>query len=120
MSFGARNWLEIGGFSFQPSEFVKLTFVIAGAATLDKMFARKNLFVFIAFAAVCVMALALISDFGTALVFFVSYLIIAFLGRDFATVFYLSAAPCGGICGHFRQTLHRSAFCHLGKSGCSQ
>lgn len=88
VSFGARNWLEIGGFSFQPSEFVKLTFVMAGAATLDKMFARKNLFVFIAFAAVCVMALALISDFGTALVFFVSYLIIAFLrSGDFATVF---------------------------------
>jgi hypothetical protein len=25
--FGARNWLSIGGMSFQPSEFVKITFV---------------------------------------------------------------------------------------------
>ncbi len=88
VSLGARNWLSIGGFSFQPSEFVKLAFVMAGAATMDKMFTRRNLFTFIAFAAICVMGLALISDFGTALVFFAAYLVIAFMrSGDFATVF---------------------------------
>ena len=58
---GARNWLEIGGFSFQPSELVKVAYVYVGAATLEKLFRRRNLFGFIAFSAICVMALALIA-----------------------------------------------------------
>lgn len=85
--FGARNWISIAGFSFQPSEFVKICFLFAGAATLDKLFSRKNLFWFVAFSGVNVVALVLMSDFGTASVFFVAYLIIAFLrSGDVATV----------------------------------
>ncbi|MFR8072394.1 MAG: FHA domain-containing protein, partial [Anaerovoracaceae bacterium] len=35
--YGAQNWVEIGGFSFQPSELVKIVFVYVGAATLDEL-----------------------------------------------------------------------------------
>ncbi len=76
---GARNWLEFWGFSFQPSELVKVAYVYVGAATLDRLFRRNNLYVFIAFSAICVMALALIGDFGTALVFFICFLVISFM-----------------------------------------
>jgi len=75
--FGARNWLEIGGFSFQPSEFVKVAYVYVGASTLDRLYKGRNLMVFIGFSALCVIALALIGDFGTALVFFVCFLMIS-------------------------------------------
>jgi len=93
--FGAKNWLEIGGVSFQPSEFVKIAFVFAGAATLDRLFAKRNLVLFIAFSGVCVMALALMGDFGTALVFFIAYLTISFIrSGDLAAVF-LSVAGAG-------------------------
>ena len=93
--FGARNWLTIAGVTFQPSEFVKVAFVIAGAATLDRLFARRNLLLFIGFAGACVGALALMSDFGTALVFFAAYLVIAFIrSGNLATVF-LSVAGAG-------------------------
>lgn len=93
--FGAKNWLSIGGITFQPSEFVKIAFVLTGAATMDRLFARRNLIVFIGFSGACVIALALMSDFGTALVFFVAYLIIAFLrSGDFATIF-LSVGGAG-------------------------
>ncbi len=92
---GARNWLTINGISFQPSEFVKIAFVFAGAAALDRLFARRNLVLFIAFAGSCVMALALMGDFGTALVFFVAYLMISFIrSGDLASVF-LSVAGAG-------------------------
>ena len=76
---GARNWLIIGGFSFQPSELVKVCYVYVGAATLEHLFRERNLYSFIAFSAMCVLALALIGDFGTALVFFVCFLIISFM-----------------------------------------
>lgn len=85
---GARNWLTFGGYSFQPSELVKVAYVYVGAATLDRLFRRRNLFSFIVFSAVCVVALALIGDFGTALVFFVTFLVISFLrSGSIATVF---------------------------------
>jgi cell division protein FtsW len=92
---GAKNWLSFSGISFQPSEFVKIAFVFAGAATLDRLFAKRNLVLFIAYSGVCVMALALMGDFGTALVFFVAYLIISFIrSGDLATVF-LSVGGAG-------------------------
>ena len=77
--YGAKNWIFIGSMSIQPSEFVKVAYIYVGAATLDRLFSTKNLIVFIGFSAVCVMALALMSDFGTALIFFVTFLVISFM-----------------------------------------
>lgn len=77
--FGAKNWMSIGPLSFQPSEFIKIAFIIAGAATLDRLFANRNLIFTTLFAGFCVGCLALMSDFGTALVFFVAFLVISFL-----------------------------------------
>ena len=42
VSHGARNWVEIFGVRFQPSELIKVAFVYAGAATLDKLFTKRN------------------------------------------------------------------------------
>ena len=96
--FGARNWLEIGGFSFQPSELVKVFYVYVGASTLDRLYRGRNLLAFIGFSAACVMALALIGDFGTALVFFVCFLMISFLrSGSIATV--LLAVSGAGLAG---------------------
>ncbi len=87
-SYGAQNWLSFGGFTLQPSEFVKVAFIYTGTTTLDRLFRGRNLFLFIAFSAVCVGALALMGDFGTALIFFCTFLVISFLrSGSFATVF---------------------------------
>ena len=95
---GARNWLEFGGYSFQPSEFVKVAYIYVGAATMDRLYRRRNLYGFIAFSAVCVMALALIGDFGTALVFFISFLVISFMrsGSIATVVLAVSGAALAG------------------------
>ena len=86
---GVKAWTDlIWGYTIQPSEFVKIAYVYAGAATLDRLFRRRNLILFIAFSAVCVGALALMGDFGTALVFFVCFLVISFMrSGSFATLF---------------------------------
>ena len=96
---GAKNWVSLGGFSFQPSEFVKIIYVYAGAATMDDLYRKKNLFWFMAFSAVCVGALALMGDFGTALVFFATFLVIAFLrSGNIATVLLsVTGAGLGGM-----------------------
>ena len=84
---GARNWLNIGGLSLQPSELIKVGYIYVGASTLDRLFRRKNLTTFITFSAFCVVSLALIGDFGTALIFFVTFLVISYLrSGSFATV----------------------------------
>lgn len=76
---GSMNWIEIGGFSFQPSELVKIVFVFVGAATLDELQQKQNLTIFMGFSVFCLGCLAIMGDFGTAIIFFVTFLIISFL-----------------------------------------
>ena len=77
--YGARNWLIIGGMSLQPSELTKVCFVFAGASTMDRIMQKRNLIGFIAYSVVICGFLALMNDFGTALIFFCSFLVIAYL-----------------------------------------
>ena len=76
---GQRNWLTLGGFSIQPSELVKLAFIFVGAATLDRLQRTQSITRYLIFAMACVAALFLMGDFGTALIFFATFLLIAFL-----------------------------------------
>ena len=85
---GASNWIRLGGVMLQPSELVKVAYIYAGASTLDRLYRKRNLFLYITFSAICVGALALMGDFGTALIFFVTFLIVSFMrSGSFATVF---------------------------------
>ena len=76
---GARNWISIAGISVQPSELVKICFVYAGAATLDRLFAKRNLIMFIGLTGFIIAALAYMADFGTAAIFFAAFVVIAYL-----------------------------------------
>lgn len=85
--FGAANWIILGPFSFQPSEIAKIFYIFAGAASLERLFHKRNLWLFIGLTGVCLMCLALMSDFGTACIFFATFLVIAYLrSGDFATL----------------------------------
>lgn len=76
---GAKNWISLGPVTVQPSEFIKIAFIFAGASTLDRLQTAKNLTEFIVFSAICIGALFLMRDFGTASIFFLTFLIIAFM-----------------------------------------
>ncbi|MFI3313302.1 MAG: FtsW/RodA/SpoVE family cell cycle protein [Eubacteriales bacterium] len=90
--YGATNWIYIGGMSFQPSELVKVCFVFVGASTLDRLLAKRNLILFIIYSALICGCLGLMNDFGTALIFFVAFLIVAYLrSGDFASLSLICA-----------------------------
>ncbi len=77
--YGAKNWLIIGSLSLQPSELSKVCFVFMGASTMDRLMRKRNLILFIAYSVVICGCLALMNDFGTALIFFCAFLVIAYL-----------------------------------------
>ena len=77
--YGAKCWITIGGFSLQPSELSKVCFVFAGASAMDRIMNKRNLIAFIAYSVLICGCLAIMNDFGTALIFFCSFLIIAYL-----------------------------------------
>ncbi len=94
---GALNWIEIGSFSIQPSELVKIAFIFVGAASLEKLQSTRSLTKYLVFSLGCVGALFLMRDFGTALIFFATFMVIAFLrSGDVKTIGLLGVASVLG------------------------
>lgn len=84
---GALNWINLGGVSIQPSELVKVAFIFVGAATLEKLQSSRSLTKYLIFSLGCVGALFLMRDFGTALIFFATFMVMAFMrSGDLRTV----------------------------------
>ena len=69
---GAKNWIALGPFSFQPSEVVKLSLVLVLAFFMS----RRQLLPWLCFAAACLMILLLQKDLGTALLYYCTALLL--------------------------------------------
>lgn len=95
-NYGATNWIKIAGFSFQPSEFVKILFVFSIAALLAKKTNFRHIVYVTILAAAHVLILVLEKDLGGALIFFVTYLIMLFVAT--AQPLYLFSGLVAG-CG---------------------
>ena len=71
--YGARNWIYIGPFSVQPSEFSKLLFILAFANFLNRHYENdgswKSIFKAFAYAFPPLILILMEPDMGTALVF---------------------------------------------------
>ena len=93
--YGAKNWLVLGSVTIQPSELSKVCFVYAGASAMDRIMNKRNLILFIGYSAVICGCLALMNDFGTALIFFCAFLIIAFLRSGSVGTIALACASLG-------------------------
>ncbi|MCI7261619.1 MAG: FtsW/RodA/SpoVE family cell cycle protein [Clostridiaceae bacterium] len=93
-SFGAQLSINIGGFAFQPSEFVKLSFVFFVATMFYRSTDFKNVAVTTAAAAAHVLVLVLSKDLGSALIFFVTYLLMLFAATS--NWLYLGAGAGSG------------------------
>lgn len=94
---GTLNWIDLGFFSIQPSELVKIAFVLVGAVSLEKLLSNTSLTKYIIFSITCVGSLFLMKDFGTALIFFFTFILIAFMrSGDVRTIALICTAALMG------------------------
>ncbi|WP_310605143.1 FtsW/RodA/SpoVE family cell cycle protein [Anaerosporobacter sp.] len=92
--YGAKNWLFIGSFGFQPSEFVKIVYVFFMASLLSKTSNFKQVAIVSILAGVQVILLVLEKDLGGALIYFVTYLMMIYVASH--NPIYLGAGLLGG------------------------
>lgn len=96
---GATNWLMFSGISVQPSEFVKLLFVLSIASLFWKGTSFKRIILISLLAAVHVLILVVQKDLGGALIFFVTYLFMLYVATG--KPFYLFSGLLAGSAAAF-------------------
>ncbi|MCI8578977.1 MAG: FtsW/RodA/SpoVE family cell cycle protein [Lachnospiraceae bacterium] len=95
-SFGAQLSVTVAGVAFQPSEFVKISFVFFVAAMYYRSTDFRTVMATTAVAAAHVLVLVCSRDLGSALLFFVTYVAMLFVATS--NYLYLLAGMAGG-CG---------------------
>lgn len=95
-SYGAKLSLKIMGFSFQPSEFVKISFVFFVAARLSKSTVFKDVVLTTIMAGLHVIVLVLSRDLGGALLYFVTYLVMLYVATK-NPLYFLSGLGAGSV-----------------------
>ena len=92
--YGSVNWISIAGITLQPSEFVKILFVFFIASMLSKSRDFQQVMITTAFACVHMGVLVLEKDLGGALIFFIVFITMIYVGTGKAR--YLMAYIAGG------------------------
>lgn len=88
---GAKNWISIKGITFQPSEVVKILFIFY----LSSCFSNENIKVrYLIFPSIMslIFIVCLVSqvDLGSALIFFMTYLIMMYIGTSRVLLLFIS------------------------------
>lgn len=79
---GARRWLALGQFTVQPSEFVKLAYVLVLAFSLKEKQSLKTQWPLFAFAGTSILAVVLQRDLGSALHYFLLFLFLYYIATS--------------------------------------
>ena len=88
---GAKAWLNLPVFSFQPSEIVKVALLLI----LSFLLSRRKILQAILFAGLCLGLLMLQKDLGTALLYYIISLLLVFAATGSITILGLGAAGAG-------------------------
>nr|WP_314459977.1 FtsW/RodA/SpoVE family cell cycle protein [uncultured Clostridium sp.] len=94
-SYGAQLSIGISGFSFQPSEFVKISYVFFIATMFYRSVSFKTILAVSGVSALHVLILVLSKDLGSALIFFITYVFMLFIATGRWR--YLLGGMTGGI-----------------------
>lgn len=93
-SYGAQLSLGLGEFSFQPSEFVKISYVFFIATMFYRSTSFKTVLIVTGIASLHILILVISKDLGSALIFFVTYVFMLFIATG--KWLYLLAGAGGG------------------------
>ncbi|WP_042195466.1 FtsW/RodA/SpoVE family cell cycle protein [Paenibacillus camerounensis] len=106
VKYGARAWLEVGGFSFQPAELFKLILILALAALLVRLNRSQLRFwrevvplSMVALLPFCIVIVQ--NDMGNALSFVVILVGLLWIGRIKLSHALIGLAVAGGLLGGF-------------------
>lgn len=93
-TYGSKLSYSVAGVTFQPSEFVKLLFVFYVASALYRQSGFFEVFTTAVIAAAHVIALVISKDLGSALIFFIVYVLMVFVATG--NFLYVLAGAAGG------------------------
>ena len=82
--YGSRSWIKIAGFTFQPSEFAKITFILTVSECLARLQEKtivglKDILKLGMYSAVPILLVIIQKDFGTTCVFLAIFFILLFV-----------------------------------------
>jgi len=107
-NFGATNWLSVAGITVQPSEFVKLLYVLCIATMFQEGTDFKRICAISAMAGANVIILVFQKDLGGALIFFVTFIFMLYAAT--AKPLYLLS---GLVAGSFAAFIAYKLFNHV-------
>lgn len=93
-SYGAQLSFGVGGFSFQPSEFVKISYVFFIATMFYRSTSFKTVLLVTGIASLHILILVVSKDLGSALILFVTYVFMLFVATG--NWLYLFTGAGGG------------------------
>lgn len=88
-SLGSLNWATIGGFTFQPSELVKITYTFFLGTYFAKKVTFKRTIASILITVALILVLVVQNDFGASLMFFTLFMMMMYVATDSKTLFAL-------------------------------
>ena len=98
VTHGSKISYTIAGITFQPSELIKITYVFFLAAFLGKSARFGQIFLSGVLAAIHVLVLVFSRDLGSALIYFVTYVLLITIASHKFIYLPLGAAGCAGAC----------------------
>lgn len=93
--YGSVNWIRLFGITLQPSEFVKILFVFFIASMLSKKRDFKQVMLTAVLSAIHMGVLVLEKDLGGALIFFVIFIFMIYVGTG--KIWYFLMFVAGGV-----------------------
>ena len=94
VTHGSKLSYTIAGLTFQPSEFIKIVFILCMASMLQGKVSFARVALTTCVAAAHVLLLVLSKDLGSALIYFVTYLVMLFVASG--NIWYLLAGVAAG------------------------
>ncbi len=93
---GAKNWIKLGFFTLQPSEFAKILYIMVSAYFLTTREKFVALIPYLIYTAACVMLLVVEKDLGAGLLIALTFLVMFFAATGRTLLTLLGVGVLGG------------------------